>query len=72
MIYCTGTRREPIYKVTFQRKLFERVWQNNFDASKDLLGSSIDSEENYRSKGGAILAPGPSARLGHGRRPRPE
>ena len=53
------------YKVTFQRKPFERKWQNNYDAFK-LLGSSDGSEESNRSRGGAKLAPGPSLRLGYG------
>ena len=56
------------YEVTFQRKPFERKWQNDYDAF-ELLGSSDDSEENNRSRGGAKLAPGPSVKAWHGRRP---
>ena len=57
-----------IHKVTFQRQPFERKWQNDNDAF-ELLGSSDDSEENNRSRGGAKLAPGPSVKAWHGRRP---
>ena len=51
------------YKVTFQREPFERKWQNDSDAF-ELLGSSDDSEENNRSRGGANWHPAPVLRLG--------
>ena len=49
------------YKVTFQRRPFERKWQNDYDAF-ELLGSSDGSEESNRSRGGAKLAPDPSVK----------
>ena len=50
-----------IYKVTFQREPFERKWQNDYDAYK-LLGSSDDSEENNRSRGGAKIGARPQCK----------
>ena len=45
--------KDSIYKVTFQKKaVLARKWQNDSDAF-ELLGSSDDSEEHNRSKGGA-------------------
>ena len=50
--------KDLFYKVTFQRQPFERKWQNDNDAF-ELLGSSDDSEEHNRSRGGANWRPAP-------------
>ena len=54
LIYCTGIRGEGLkfIKSHSKRRLFERKWQNDSDAF-ELLGSSDDSEEHNRSRGGA-------------------
>ena len=60
LIYCTGVRGEGLefIKSHSKRRLFERKWQNDSDAF-ELLGSSNDSEEHNRSRGGANWRPAP-------------
>ena len=65
--FCYNAQDEGGRDFVLQTHIPKTPWPSSgqiifYNASKALLGSSVDSEENNRLRGGAKLAPGPSVK----------